>query len=61
MDFKAPKGIFGHGGYQSTEFFIDPKNDIYGVFFNRSLTDFNHRFYFIKAVYDAFTNQPYYR
>nr|AOE07481.1 beta-lactamase, peptidase S12 family [uncultured bacterium] len=59
MDFKAPKGLFGHGGYQSTEFFIDPKNDIYGVFLNRSLTDYNHRFYFIKAVYDAFTNQPY--
>ena len=59
MDFKAPKGLFGHGGYQSTEFFIDPKNDIYGIFLNRSLTDYNHRFYFIKAVYDAFTNQPY--
>ena len=38
---------------------IDPKNNIYGVFLNRSLTDYNHRFYFIKAVYDAFTNQPY--
>jgi CubicO group peptidase (beta-lactamase class C family) len=59
MDFKAPKGIYGHGGYQSTEFFIDPKNKIYGLFLNRSLTDYNHRFYFIKAVYDAFENQPY--
>ncbi|MDG1191677.1 MAG: serine hydrolase [Flavobacteriaceae bacterium] len=58
MDFKAPKGIYGHGGYQSTEFFIDPKNKIYGLFLNRSLTDYNHRFYFIKAVYDAFENQP---
>jgi CubicO group peptidase (beta-lactamase class C family) len=59
MDFKAPKGLYGHGGYQSTEFFIDTKNETYGVFLNRSLTDYNHRFYFIKAVYDAFTNQPY--
>jgi CubicO group peptidase (beta-lactamase class C family) len=58
MDFKAPKGIYGHGGYQSTEFFINPKNKIYGLFLNRSLTDYNHRFYFIKAVYDAFENQP---
>lgn len=59
MDFKAPKGLYGHGGYQSTEFFIDTKNETYGVFLNRSLTDYNHRFYFIKAVYDAFSNQPY--
>ena len=59
MDFKAPKGLYGHGGYQSTEFFIDTKNKTYGIFLNRSLTDYNHRFYFIKAVYDAFTNQPY--
>lgn len=59
MDFKAPKGLYGHGGYQSTEFFIDTKNETYGIFLNRSLTDYNHRFYFIKAVYDAFTNQPY--
>ena len=59
MDFKAPRGLFGHGGYQSTEFFIDPKNKICGLFFNRSLTDYNHRFYFIKAVYDSFDNQPY--
>ena len=59
MDFKAPKGLYGHGGYQSTEFFIDPKNKIYGLFLNRSLTDYNHRFYFIKAVYDSFENQPY--
>ena len=59
MDFKAPKGIYGHGGYQSTEFFIDPKNKIYGLFLNRSLTDYNHRFYFIKAVYDSLENQPY--
>jgi len=58
MDFKAPKGLYGHGGYQSTEFFIDTKNKTYGIFLNRSLTDYNHRFYFIKAVYDAFTNQP---
>ena len=59
MDFKAPKGLYGHGGYQSTEFFIDTKNKTYGIFLNRSLTDYNHRFYFIKAVYDAFTNQLY--
>lgn len=59
MDFKAPKGLYGHGGYQSTEFFIDTKNKTYGIFLNRSLTDYNHRFYFIKAVYDAFSNQPY--
>ena len=59
MDFKAPRGLYGHGGYQSTEFFIDPKNKIYGLFLNRSLTDYNHRFYFIKAVYDSFENQPY--
>ena len=59
MDFKAPKGLYGHGGCQSTEFFIDPKNKIYGLFLNRSLTDYNHRFYFIKAVYDSFENQPY--
>lgn len=54
MDFKAPKGLYGHGGYQSTEFFIDPKNKIYGVFLNRTLTKYNHRYNFIKSVYDSF-------
>ena len=54
MDFKAPKGLYGHGGYQSTEFFIDPKNKMYGVFLNRTLTKYNHRYNFIKSVYDSF-------
>jgi CubicO group peptidase (beta-lactamase class C family) len=54
MDFKAPSGLYGHGGYQSTEFFIDPKNKIYGVFLNRTLTKYNHRYNFIKSVYDSF-------
>lgn len=54
MNFKAPIGLYGHGGYQSTEFFIDTKNNMYGVFLNRSLTKYNHRYYFIKSVYDSF-------
>ena len=54
MDFKAPKGLYGHGGYQSTEFFIDPKNKMYGVFLNRTITKYNHRYNFIKSVYDSF-------
>ena len=54
MDFNAPNGLYGHGGYQSTEFFIDPKNKMYGVFLNRTLTNYNHRYNFIKSVYDSF-------
>ena len=54
MDFNAVQGIYGHGGYMSTEFFIDPKNSLYAVFLTRALTRYNHRFHFMKAVYDVF-------
>jgi CubicO group peptidase (beta-lactamase class C family) len=32
---KAPAGIFGWGGYHTTHFWIDPENEIYGLFMTR--------------------------
>ena len=50
----VPAGIFGWGGYHTTHFWIDPKNELYGLFMTRlypspgaTLTRFR------KAVYGA--------
>ena len=32
----APKGIFGWSGYHNTHFWIDPKNEVYGLFMTRT-------------------------
>ena len=48
------EGVFGWGGYHTTHFWIDPKNEMYGIFLSRrypfqaeTLTQFR------KAVYEA--------
>ncbi|MBC8242994.1 MAG: beta-lactamase family protein [Verrucomicrobia bacterium] len=48
------EGVFGWGGYHTTHFWIDPKNEMYGIFLSRrypfqaeTLTRFR------KAVYEA--------
>lgn len=32
----APKGIWGWAGYHNTHFWIDPKNEVFGLFMSRS-------------------------
>ena len=36
----SPEGIFGWSGYHNTHFWIDPENNVYGLFMYRSL-EFN--------------------
>ena len=52
--FDAPKGIYGHGGYQHTEFWIDPENSLFALFMTRALSYKQHREKFMKAVYLVF-------
>ena len=38
MNLFAPKGIYGWSGLQTTFFWIDPKNSIYGILLSRSMS-----------------------
>jgi len=53
-DFLAPKGIFGWSGYHNTHFWIDPANNLYGIFMTRRTpysSGIGNRFR--RAVYQA--------
>ena len=51
MNLYAPEGIFGWGGYHGTEFWIDQKNSMFGVFMTRALSSYESRERFIRSVY----------
>lgn len=51
MNLYAPEGTFGWGGYHGTEFWIDPKNSMFGIFMTRALSSYESRERFIRSVY----------
>ena len=56
LNIKVKNGVYGHGGYQSTEFFIDVKNKMFAIFLTRTISSYNHRLHFVKSVYEALQN-----
>lgn len=49
----APKGIFGWSGYHNTHFWIDRKNEIFGLFMSRTTPfSFEIQKHFRAVVYD---------
>ena len=51
MNQGAPRGIYGWGGLQYTEFWIDPKNSMFVVFMTRSQSYKGILEDLIRAVY----------
>ena len=50
----SPKGIFGWAGYHNTHFWIDPENNLYGVFMTRAREfSFEISKDFRRAVYSS--------
>lgn len=56
LNIQVKSGVYGHGGYQSTEFFIDVENKMFAIFLTRTISSYNHRLHFMKSVYEAFEN-----
>ena len=54
MNLGATKGIYGWGGAHSTEFWIDPKKNLFAIFMTRARTNFEQRERFMKAVYSVY-------
>ncbi len=54
LNLHAPEGIFGKGGYHGTEFWIDQKNSMFGIFMTRALSNPEFRDGFIRSVYKDF-------
>ena len=54
----APAGVYGWSGYHNTHFWVDPENDLYGLFMSRS-REFNFGIPMnLKSVfYNQFNNQ----
>ena len=49
----SPKGIFGWSGYHNTHFWIDQKNEIFGLFMSRATPfSFEIQKHFRAVVYD---------
>ena len=53
MNQGAPKGIYGWGGLQYTEFWIDPKNSMFVIFMTRSQSYKGILEDLIRAVYNT--------
>ena len=53
MNQGAPEGIYGWGGLQYTEFWIDPKNSMFVIFMTRSQSYKGILEDLISAVYKA--------
>jgi len=52
--FLSPEGIFGWSGYHNTHFWIDRKNNLFGLFMTRRMPHSNEiRNNFRRAVYQA--------
>ncbi len=54
MNLGATKGIYGWGGAHSTEFWIDPKKNLFAIFMTRARTNFEQRERLMKAVYSVY-------
>jgi CubicO group peptidase (beta-lactamase class C family) len=54
----SPKGIFGWSGYHNTHFWIDPANNLYGIFMTRA-RDFSFEISkdFRRAVYSSLKSE----
>ncbi|MEM7386442.1 MAG: serine hydrolase domain-containing protein, partial [Verrucomicrobiota bacterium] len=54
-DPSSPSGLYSWGGYHTTHFWVDPRNELYAIFMTR-LYPFNKatESRFRKAVYEAF-------
>jgi CubicO group peptidase (beta-lactamase class C family) len=54
----SPKGIFGWSGYHNTHFWIDPENNLFGVFMTRA-RDFSFEISkdFRRAVYASLSSE----
>ena len=54
-DDQTPAGVFGWGGYHTTHFWIDPRNELYGIFMARLYPAPGETLdRFRRAVYAAF-------
>ena len=54
----APAGVYGWSGYHNTHFWVDPENDLYGLFMSRSREfDFGIPMNLKRVFYNQFNNQ----